>query len=162
MQVAKDSVVLFHYRLYLEDSQEAFQDSFNNEPVAALIGAGNIIPGVEEAMMGQEAGAELDVTIPPEKGYGPRNPELFMRLPKKYFQQPAKLKPGMVTTLQTKEGPRQVIVVKIGMSVVDVDANPILAGTTLRFEMKIVEVRESTETERQHGHAHGPGGHEHG
>lgn len=162
MQVAKDTVVLFHYRLYLGDSQEAFQDSFEGEPMAALIGAGNIIPGVEEALLGQQAGAELDVTVPPEKGYGERNPELFMRLPKKYFANPAKLKPGMVTTLQTKRGPQQVIVLKIGMSVIDVDANPLLAGQTLRFVLKIEDVREASAEERQHGHAHGPGGHEHG
>ena len=81
MQVAKDSVVRFHYRLYLEDNTEAFQDSFNGEPMAALMGAGNIIAGVEEALLGLEAGAETEVTLPPEKAYGPRNPELLVRLP---------------------------------------------------------------------------------
>ena len=161
MQVTKDSVVRFHYRLYLEDSQEAFQDSFDGEPMAALIGAGNIIPGVEEALLGQEAGAELDVVVPPEKAYGERNPELLARLPKKHFAQAGKLRPGMVTTLQTREGPRQVIVLKVGMTVVDVDANPLLAGSTLRFELKIVDVREATAEERRHGYAHGPGGHQH-
>jgi FKBP-type peptidyl-prolyl cis-trans isomerase SlyD len=68
----------------------------------------------------------------------------------------------MVRTLQTKEGPRQVVVLKVGMSVVDVDANPLLAGQTLRFELKVVDVREASPEERRHGHAHGPGGHEHG
>jgi FKBP-type peptidyl-prolyl cis-trans isomerase SlyD len=162
MQVAKDSVVRFHYRLYLEDNTEAFQDSFNGEPMAALMGAGNIISGVEEALLGLEAGAETEVTLPPEKAYGPRNPELLVRLPKKHFAQAGKLRPGMVWTLQTKEGPRQVVVLKVGMSVVDVDANPLLAGQTLRFELKVVDVREASPEERRHGHAHGPGGHEHG
>jgi FKBP-type peptidyl-prolyl cis-trans isomerase SlyD len=163
MQVSKDSVVRFHYRLYLEDSQEAFQDSFNGEPMAALIGAGNIIPGVEEALLSQQAGAEFEVVVPPEKAYGERNPDLLARLPKKHFgPQAGKLRPGMVATLQTKDGPRQVIVLKVGMTVIDVDANPLLAGSTLRFELKIVDVREATAEERRHGHAHGPGGHQHG
>ncbi len=160
MQIAKDTVVRFHYRLSGQDGVE-IQNSFDTEPATALIGAGNVIPGVEAALMGAEAGAEIDVEVEPKDGYGERNPEQVHRVPKKYFSQPARLKPGMSTVLKTEKGEHAVTVVKVGMSVVDVDANHPLAGQTLSFHLQIEEVREATAEELAHRHAHGPGGHQH-
>ncbi len=160
MNIAKDTVVRFHYRLSGADGTE-IQSSFGGEPATALIGAGNIIPGVEAVLIGKQAGDKLDVEVAPKDGYGERNPEQVHRVPKKYFHQPAKLKPGMSTMLKTEQGEHAVTVVKVGMSVVDVDANHPLAGQTLSFHLQIEEVREATTEELAHRHAHGPGGHQH-
>ena len=67
----------------------------------------------------------------------------------------------MVVAVNTEDGPKQVIVVKAGKFNVDVDTNHPLAGKTLTFEVEIQSVRKASEDEVSHGHAHGPGGHQH-
>jgi len=87
---------------------------------------------------------------------------MTQRVPKKYFQQAAKLKPGMTTVLALKEGGHRVVVVeKVGMTTVDVDLNHPMAGKTLNFDVTINEVRDGTEEEIAHGHAHPPGAEAH-
>lgn len=160
MKVAKDTVVRFHYKLTDEAGAE-LQNSFNSEPLSALIGASNIIPGVEAALMGLEVGDTADIDVPPAEGYGERNPGLMQRVPKKYFKTGAPLAPGMTVMVQTEQGQRPVTIIKVGMSVVDIDANHPLAGKTLSFHLQVEEVRAATAEEIKHGHAHGPGGHQH-
>jgi FKBP-type peptidyl-prolyl cis-trans isomerase SlyD len=160
MQVAKDRVVRFHYTLS-DAGGEVIESSRGSEPLTMLWGHGGLIVGVERALDGCEAGDTVDVTVPPEEGYGERRNDLVQRLPKKYFKQPERLKPGMVTQVQTAQGPRAVTVIKIGMSVIDVDGNHPLAGQTLQFALEVVDVREATSEEIDHGHVHGDGGHHH-
>ncbi len=66
-----------------------------------------------------------------------------------------------MATVNTEQGKRQVTVVKVGRFMVTVDLNHPLAGKTLVFDIKVEDVREATEEEIQHGHAHGVGGHHH-
>lgn len=160
MQVAKDRVVRFHYALSDEDGTP-IENSGGNAPLAVLWGHGGLIAGVERALEGRAAGDRFEIRVSPEEGYGERRPELVQRLPKKYFSQPAKLKPGMVTQLDTERGPRAVTVLKVGMSVIDVDGNHPLAGRTLHFAIEVVDVREASREEIDHGHVHGDGGVEH-
>ena len=63
--------------------------------------------------------------------------------------------------LQTNQGPVQVTVVKVGKFKFDVDANHPLSGQVLNFDVEIMSVRDATDEEAGHGHAHGPGGHSH-
>ena len=67
----------------------------------------------------------------------------------------------MQVVLNTNVGPRAVTIEKVGMSVVDVDLNHPMAGKDLHFDIEIVDVREATQEEIEHGHVHGEGGHEH-
>jgi FKBP-type peptidyl-prolyl cis-trans isomerase SlyD len=69
--------------------------------------------------------------------------------------------PGATVVLRTNQGPRMVVVQKVGMSVVDVDLNHPMAGKTLKFDIEVVDVREANAEEIAHGHAHGDGGHKH-
>ncbi len=64
-------------------------------------------------------------------------------------------------TLQTKQGPIQATVVKVGRFNVDVDTNHPLAGQSLTFDVEVTDVRDATKEEMSHGHAHGKGGVEH-
>lgn len=160
MQVAKDRVVRFHYTLSDADGQR-MESSVGGEPLAMLWGHGGLIPGVEQALDGRQAGDTFEITVPPEEGYGHRREDLVQRLPKKYFKQPEKLRPGVVTQVQTAQGPRAVTVRKVGMSVIDVDGNHPLAGQTLNFAIEVVDVREATPEEIDHGHVHGEGGAHH-
>jgi FKBP-type peptidyl-prolyl cis-trans isomerase SlyD len=63
--------------------------------------------------------------------------------------------------LPTEAGPRPMTVRKVGISVVDVDLNHPMAGKTLSFDVEIIDVREATSEEKEHGHVHGEGGHQH-
>jgi len=159
MKIEKDRVVRFHYTV-AEQGQEPIESSKDRDPLAILIGHGNIIPGLENAMMDKEAGATFDVDVSAADAYGERRDGLTQRVPKKHFGN-ARLAPGQQVMLQTNFGPRAVTVQKVGMSVVDVDLNHPMAGKDLHFSVEIVDVREASAEEIEHGHVHGDGGHHH-
>ena len=98
------------------------------------------------------------MTIEPADAYGEKVEANIQRISAKHFKFPKKLKPGQIVGLQTKKGPVKVTVVKVGRFNVDVDANHPLAGQTLTFDVEVSEIRDATEEELAHGHAHGPGG----
>ncbi|SDQ49727.1 FKBP-type peptidyl prolyl cis-trans isomerase /Apo-metallochaperone SlyD [Pseudoxanthomonas sp. CF385] len=159
MKIAKDSVVRFHYTVS-EAGQEPIESSKDREPLAILIGHGNIIPGLENAMQDREAGENFGVDVAAADAYGERRDGLSQRVPKKHFGN-QRLIPGQQVVLQTNFGPRAVTIEKVGMSVVDVDLNHPMAGKDLHFDVEIVEVREASAEELEHGHVHGDGGHQH-
>jgi FKBP-type peptidyl-prolyl cis-trans isomerase SlyD len=164
MKIEKDRVVRFHYTVsesgVAEAGQEAMESSREREPLAILIGHGNIIPGLEKALDGREAGERFEVDVPAADAYGERREGLTQRVPKKHFGA-QKLQPGMQVVLNTNFGPRAVTIEKVGMSVVDVDLNHPMAGKDLHFDIEVLEVREAKPEEIEHGHVHGEGGHEH-
>jgi FKBP-type peptidyl-prolyl cis-trans isomerase SlyD len=162
LQAAKDRVVRFHYEILDESggSVEKSRDG-DGEPLAVLLGRGNLLRAIEDALMGHAAGDSFRVTLPPEQAYGVRRDDQTRRVSKKYFARPERLKPGMVTEMSTEEGARPVTVIKVGGKVVDVDLNHPQAGKTLTFDLEIVDVREATAEEIAHRHVHGPGGHAH-
>ena len=160
MKIEKDRVVRFHYSV-AEKGQPAVENSFDGgEPLAVLIGHGNIIPGLEKAMEGHESGDRFEAEVPAAEAYGERREGLGQRVPKKHFQG-AKLEPGMQVVLNTNFGPRAVTIEKVGMTTVDIDLNHPMAGKDLVFDIEIVEVREALPEEIEHGHVHGDGGHHH-
>lgn len=159
MKIEKNSVVRFHYSVS-EPGQPPVESSRDREPLAILVGHGNIIPGLEAAMMDKAEGDKFDVTVAPEEAYGERRENFVQRVPKKHFRN-ARLKPGQQVVLDTSMGPRAVTVVKVGATVVDVDLNHPMAGKTLQFEVEIVGVRAAEQAEIDHGHVHGDGGVEH-
>ncbi|PWK87619.1 FKBP-type peptidyl-prolyl cis-trans isomerase [Fulvimonas soli] len=157
MKAGKDKVVSLHYTLSV-DGEKVESSHDHGEPLWVLLGHGQLIPGLEKALEGREAGESLQARIAPADGYGERQEGLTQRVPKKYFQQAAKLKPGMTAVLALKQGGhRAVVVQKVGMTTVDVDLNHPMAGKTLNFDVTVNEVREASEEELQHGHAHPPG-----
>jgi FKBP-type peptidyl-prolyl cis-trans isomerase SlyD len=160
LTVEKDRVVAFHYVLTDEQGEE-LGSSRGEEPLAALVGHGNVMPGLESALVGRTTGDKFEVTLPPDQAFGERREDWVQRVSKKYVRQASRLRPGMQTELQTNEGLRTVTVVKVGSSVLDVDLNHPLAGRTVRFAVEIIDVREASAEERAHGHAHGAGGHHH-
>ncbi len=159
MKIEKDRAVRFHYTVG-EVGQPATESSNGGEPLSILIGHGNIIPGLEKAMEGREAGDKFEVDVPAAEAYGERREGLTQRIPKKHFGE-QRLMPGMQVVLQTNFGPRAVTIEKVGMSVVDVDLNHPMAGKALHFDIEIVDVREASAEEVEHGHVHGEGGHQH-
>lgn len=159
MEVKKNTVVYIQYQLRNE-AGSLLEDAYEDEPVALLQGQGNVISGLDKALLGHVAGDEFEVSVPPEEGYGPRQDNQIQRVSKKYFANPKRLRPGMQTSLRTEQGTRPVTVVKIGGKVIDVDTNHPLAGETLSFRVRIKQVRAATATEIAHRHAHADG-HDH-
>lgn len=160
MQIAKDHVVSFHYRLTDEAGVQIDSSHERGEPMQALLGSGGVIPGLEEALLGHVENDHFNVTVAPDKAYGPHREGAIQRVSKKYFHRPQRLKVGDSTILALQDGGHQAVTVhKVGMTMIDVDTNHPLAGKTLHFDIEIVAVREATAEERQHHHAHGPEGH---
>ena len=159
MEIEKNTVAFIQYQLH-DDNGVLLEDAYDNEPVALLQGQGNVIHGLDKALLGHVAGDEFEVSVPPEEAYGPREADQIQRVSKKYFQNPKRLKPGMQTPLGTEQGTRLVTVVKVGGKVIDVHTNHPLAGQTLKFKVRVTDVRAATQQEMAHRHAHADG-HDH-
>ncbi len=160
MQIERDRVVSFHYKLS-EPGSEVFETSHDGDPVLYLHGHKGMLPGLEAAMKGKSAGDNFTATLTPQEAYGERKEGAEQRVPKKHLLTKGKLSPGMLVQINTKNGPQEAIVRKVGLKNVDIDANHPLAGKTLTFDVEVLEVREASSDEVAHGHAHGVGGHNH-
>lgn len=162
MQIADNKVVAFHYTLTNQAGDTLDSSLQREEPLTYLHGHGNIIPGLEKALVGKQAGDQLDVTVAPEEGYGERNDGLIQQVPISAFEgADDNLQPGMQFQAQTEAGARIFTITAVEGEEVTVDGNHPLAGETLNFSVEITEVRDSTDEEQEHGHVHGPNGHEH-
>lgn len=160
MIIEDKKVVSFHYELTNQEGEQ-LESSRDKEPMTYLHGSNNIIPGLEKAMVGKSAGDKFQITVEPAEAYGERKEANIQRISAKHFKNLRKLAPGQVVGLQTKQGPVQVTVVKIGRFNVDVDANHPLAGQALTFDVEVTGVRDASEDETAHGHVHGAGGVDH-
>jgi len=153
--IGPDTVVSMHYTL-TNDAGEVLDSSQGQDPLAYLHGAGNIIPGLENALTGKTQGAKLKASIQAEDAYGVRREELIQAIPREMFAA-EDIEPGMVFQAEGQ----LFTVVGVTDAEVTVDGNHPLADQTLHFDVEIVEVRPATEEELEHGHVHGPGGHHH-
>ncbi|ORU94223.1 MAG: peptidylprolyl isomerase [Cycloclasticus sp. symbiont of Poecilosclerida sp. N] len=158
MQVTKDSVVRFHYILKNDEGQ-VIERSSKEQATAYLQGHGGMIRGVQLALEGKQAGDTFNVTVHPNDGYGERVGDSIQSVPVKHLTGAKKWRPGMIATVHTEKGQRQVSIVKMGKFMAKVDTNHPLAGQILHFYIEIVDVREASQEEISHGHAHGTGGH---
>lgn len=155
MQIDNNTVVAFHYSL-TEVGGDYTEDSRGGDPLYYLHGHRGILPGLEDAMLGHQAGDQFSVTVEPEQGYGLRNEAGIQRVPIKHLTGRKKPRLGEIVLVNTAPGEVKATVVKIGKFNVDVDTNHPLAGKTLQFDVEILEVREATMEEVAHRHAHGP------
>ncbi|MGE5626436.1 MAG: FKBP-type peptidyl-prolyl cis-trans isomerase [Bacillota bacterium] len=159
MRIAKHAVVSIDYTL-TDAKGEVLDSSEGREPLAYIHGTGSIVIGLEEALEGKEKGAEVKVSVPPAKGYGEHDASLSQKVPRAMFDV-ENIEPGMRFHAESDHGHRVVTVTAVDAEHVTVDSNHPLAGQTLNFAVKIVDVRNATEQELSHGHVHGTHGHDH-
>ena len=159
MRVGKNTVVSIDYTLTDADGT-VIDSSAGEKPLAYMHGTGSIISGLEDALEGKTQGDALKVTVPPEKGYGQRDEKLLQQVPRRMFDT-ERLTPGMRFHAESEHGVRVVTIAAVETDTVTVDSNHPLAGQTLNFDVKVVEVRAATEDELAHGHVHDPHGHHH-
>ncbi len=161
MLVAKDKVVAIDYTLKDSDGQ-ILDQSEAGQPLSYLHGAGMIIEGLEAALEGKVADDEVQVIVEPSDGYGEFEEELRQQVPRSEFADIEDLAVGMQFRVNAEDDEFLVVtVVDVNDEEVTVDGNHQLAGVTLHFDVKVREIRDATEEEIEHGHPHGPGGHEH-
>ncbi|MEJ6612015.1 MAG: peptidylprolyl isomerase [Porticoccus sp.] len=161
MKIKHNAVVSFHYRLCDATTQEELENSHAGNPSVYLHGRRAITPALEAVMTEKDTGDIFSVTLLPEESFGIREEGRHQRVPIKHLMGKVKPKVGMAVSIQTDGGVRQGVVIKIGKFNVDLDTNHPLAGKTVIFDIEIVDVREATQEEIDHGHAHGIGGHQH-
>ncbi|GGL88737.1 peptidyl-prolyl cis-trans isomerase [Deinococcus aerolatus] len=157
-QIAQDKVVDLEYTLTVNG--EIVDQSEPGEPLTYLHGHSNIIPGLEKALEGKAAGERMQVTVQPEDGYGERDETNTEELAREDFEDDIEI--GETYYAQAEDG--SVIpftVMDVNGDTVKVDFNPPLAGMVLNFDVTVVDVRDATAEELEHGHAHTPDMHEH-
>ena len=163
--IDKNVVARVHYTGTLPDTGEVFDSSEGRDPLAFLVGHGNMIPGCEEEKMGASQGERREFTLEPERAYGHPLEDLITDFPKDQFaqleQSGVEIELGMTLLAQTFQGPAPFMVMAVNDDTITADFNHAMAGKTLCFSVEVVEVRQATEEEISHGHAHGPGGVEH-
>lgn len=160
MSIQANAVVSIHYAVS-DESGEQLDSSAGKDPLTYLHGANNIISGLEKALEGKDVGDQVQVNIPPEEAYGERMEQLVEAVPREAFGDVENLEVGMRFQAQTDKGEISVVITDIEDDQVTVDGNHPLAGKALNFDVEVSDVREATEEEIAHGHAHGAGGVEH-
>lgn len=156
LKVQDGQVVSMEYTLKVDgvvtDSSEG------REPLEFVHGAGNIIPGLEREMTGMTVGDSKDVVIAAADGYGERDEEAFMEVPRDQFPDEIPMKVGTELQVQNQAGqPMFARIEKVEDKNVRLNFNHPLAGKDLHFSVKVVDLRDATEEEIEHGHVHGPG-----
>ena len=161
MLIANQHVVAIDYTLS-NDAGEVIDSSAGAEPLVYLHGAGNIIAGLEKALLGKAVGDELDVSIEPEEAYGEYSAELITNLGREMFEGVDELEVGMQFHASAPDGGMQIVTIRdIDGDQVTIDGNHPLAGQQLNFKVKVVSIRAASEEELAHGHVHGEGGDQH-
>ena len=162
MQIAPNTVASLAYVL-TNTQGETLDQADTQQPFVYMHGAHNIIPGLENALAGKQAGDTLEVTIPPEQAYGLKDDSLMQEVPRSMFAgvEEEQIIPGAEFHAQTNAGMQTIVITAVNGDTITIDGNHPLAGQTLHFDVTVLDVRAATKDEISHGHAHGPGGHHH-
>ncbi|MFZ8905873.1 MAG: FKBP-type peptidyl-prolyl cis-trans isomerase [Poseidonia sp.] len=166
LKIANNVVAQVHYTGTLPDTGEVFDSSEGRDPLTFLVGHRQMIPGFEEEMMGAAKGERREFTLDAARAYGERDDEAVLQIPRDNFAQLEEssgesLEVGMQLVAQMPHGPAPFLIVELTDETVTADFNHALAGKSLTFSVEVVDLREASEEEISHGHAHGPGGHHH-
>jgi FKBP-type peptidyl-prolyl cis-trans isomerase SlyD len=160
VQLTKDKVAILNYTLKDKDSN--IMDQSDDATFSYIHGSKMLIPALENALEGKQAGDKVNLVIEPENAYGERDENRVQRVPRKMFPPEQELEVGMPFSSATPEGKAvNVVITAIEEHEVVIDGNHPLAGMALHFDIELIEVRDASEEELAHGHVHGPGGHQH-
>jgi FKBP-type peptidyl-prolyl cis-trans isomerase SlyD len=161
MKIEANRVVAIEYTLKAEDGS-LIDTTEGDEPLLYLHGSGQIVPGLEGALLGHVAGDTLTVTVAPDQGYGPRRNDRVLTVPRATLPDDVEIEVGMQLEATGRRGEHMVLwVEEINGDQVTLNGNHPLAGITLFFDVTVKEVREATREELAHGHPHGAHGHDH-
>lgn len=159
--IQNGKVVQLAYTLTNTDG-EVLDQADKGEPFTYLHGASQIVPGLENGLEGLTVGQKKKVTVEPAAGYGEIDDDLKMAVKRSQFPDHVEIEAGMQFESRTPDGHGMVFTIEsIDGETVNIDGNHPLAGVTLNFDVEVLGMRDATEEEKQHGHAHGEDGHHH-
>ncbi len=170
MTISNNKVVTLNYHLSskIENNEEELVEQTSKEkPFVFLFGAGGLIPEFEKNLQGKKAGEPFDFHIKAADAYGLHDEEYVAEIPKEAFFVDGKFDEERVIVgeelpMLDAEGNQMMgLVVNVSDKTVTMDFNHPLAGCDLHFIGEVMEVRDATSEEVEHGHVHGPGGHHH-
>lgn len=113
MEISQGRVATIHYTLS-DDNGQVLDRSTPDTPLSYLHGAGNIVPGLEQALEGKQLGDTLTADVVPEQGYGPRHEQLIQQVPRDAFPTDVDVVPGVQFEARTQQGPVLVTVTEVG------------------------------------------------
>jgi FKBP-type peptidyl-prolyl cis-trans isomerase 2 len=143
MQVKQGDVVRVHYTGRLTDGTQ-FDSSEGREPLEFTVGAGQMIKGFDDGVVGMNVGDKKVLNISATEAYGERDEQAIIEFPAANIPADMKLEPGMQLTLRNQHGqPVPVVVLEVQAEVVIMDANHMLAGKELVFDVELVEIIEA-------------------
>ncbi|MEM6995914.1 MAG: peptidylprolyl isomerase [Myxococcota bacterium] len=158
--IAAKKVALIHYTLTDGEGTE-IDTSRGSEPMPYLHGSDNIVPGLEAQLEGKKAGEKIKAVVAPEDGYGPKSGAAAQDVPRSAFEG-ANPEPGMPVSAEDEEGNHmQLWIVEVTKDKVTITPDHPLAGVTLHFDVEVMEVRDATDSELEHGHPHSGDGQHH-
>jgi len=160
--VVEDNVVVtMNYSLSIDGEVIDSSEGEENDPITFLQGAGQIISGLEKSIYGLKIGDKKSVTVDSKDGYGEIDPESIVEVPKDEFPKDFPLDLGVEITVnaddEDEEGDEEMeaTIIAVNENTVTLDFNHPLAGKTLNFDVHIIDIREATSEEIEHGHVHG-------
>jgi len=161
MTISKDKVVTLVYQLRVDDKNGDVVETVEKEkPFVFLYGAGFMLPKFEEHLVELKSGDDFEFTLKCEDAYGLASEEAVMDLPKNIFEVEGKIEDGLlaegnVIPMQNNDGQKfNGVIVEVKDDAITMDFNHPLAGDNLHFTGNVVEVREATKEEIEHGHVH--------
>lgn len=152
MKIANDKVVKMHYSV-LDTEGNLIDSSYEGEPLEFIQGKKFLIEGLEKALEGREKGDTFEVKVESDDAYGPRHDGLVQQIGSEMFAD-FDVEVGMQLRATTDDGEQTVIVIEKTDDHVIVDGNHPLAGIDLMFDVEVLEVRDATAQELEHGHVH--------
>tara|TARA_A100001015_G_C14992716_1_gene714756 strand:- start:406 stop:846 length:441 start_codon:yes stop_codon:yes gene_type:complete len=137
--IGQGAEITFNFSLALEDGH-IIDSNFESSPARFLLGDGSLLPGFEEVLEGLVAGSEARFLVPPEKAFGQHNPQNVQLIKRSLFDQD-ELQPGLVISFQNGDGELPGVVQSLTEEEVMVDFNHPLAGKSIVFTVKIIDVQ---------------------
>lgn len=170
MIISEDKAVSVNYNLSGKKNnqpEELIEQTSTDHPFVFLFGFGGVLPQFEENLAGKKKGDKFDFSITPENGYGNYEQDYVIKLARSVFEIDGKfdeerIKTGREIEMNDADGnPLLGKVLSVGATEVEMDFNHPLAGYELHFTGEVLDVREASKDELEHGHVHGPHGHHH-
>ena len=141
MSIKKGDKIKVEYTGTFVDGEVFDSSEKHGKPLEFEVGAGQMIKGFDAAVLGMEKDEEKEITLKPEEAYGETNPQMIQKFPRDQFPKDQEPKAGMMLMLRTPDNQQMMATIKeVGDQEITLDMNHPMAGKTLNFKLKIVEV----------------------
>ncbi len=158
MSLTKNKVASVAYTLTVDN--QVIDQADKENPMEFIQGVGGMIPGFEKALEGKSIGDSFSISVEPAEAYGERNNDLTQDVNREMFAgvPDDQLVAGAQFQAQTDAGVEVITIAAVDGDTIKIDANHPLAGQTLNFDVEMLDIRDATAEELEHGHVHATGG----